>query len=489
MTFAFDFFIIYKMQKTKLFLAAFILSSGIFGSAAQVTENISENFEETQNQNLNLDEIKNQNSNENQESEYKITNQDSGENQNLTESKNRNPENEKPEINQNLKVAKINFHGLKKTKNFYIQSKVKKFLGVKATDFDQHGLETALQLEGLFDDIQISMKEISETEASVEVSLKEKITFIPLPFAMYSSSGFAGGLMVMDTNAFGMKNMFMFGGLYSKSSVMGMAMFSRPPQQNGIPGFSAFLSTSKDENTISNLDDDEVLKYDAVNLSSRISVSEQIGEFNTVSIDGFFKSVSASEVKDFQEVDSMNSAGAGFSWQASKSDWNGWFMSSCGAGFSAEITLYSSKSDYRLGKTISANLRVQKPISIAERLRFYSAASAFYGKDQHISSYSGGGAGAVSILPGKFRTSEIAGGNAGFEFALFKGKIGTLSIYGDYQAVSARDFDDEFCFMHGPNGGIRVYLAKIAFPALAMGVSYNVTKNSAQFAAAMGISM
>lgn len=479
MTLAFDFVIIYKMQKTKLFLAAFIFTASIFGSAAQASENIPENFEEF----IPEDSAQMQSQNQNNESESEILNQSSD------KIENQNSENEKPEINQNLKVTKINFHGLKKTKNFYIQSKVKKFLGVKASDFDRHGLETALQLEGLFDDIQISMKEISETEASVEVSLKEKITFIPLPFAMYSSSGFAGGLMVMDTNAFGLKNMFMFGGLYSKSSIMGMAMFSRPPQQNGIPGFSAFFSTSKDENTLVNLDDDEVLKYDSVSLSSRISVSEQIGEFNTVSIDGFFKSVSASKVKDFQEVDSLNSAGAGLSWQASKSDWNGWFMSSCGAGFSAGITLYSSKSDYRFGKTVSANLRVQRPISIAERLRFYSAASAFYGKDQHISSCSGGGAGAVTILPGKFRTSEIAGGNAGFEFALFKGKIGTLSVYGDYQAVSARDLDDEFCFMHGPNGGIRVYLAKIAFPALAMGVSYNVTKNSAQFAAAMGISM
>jgi len=480
MTLALVFFIIYKMQKTKLFLAAFILASGIFCSAAKESENTPENLTETQIQNLN--------SNENQKTESEISNQASDKNQNLTEFKNQN-QNEKPEINQNLKVTKINFHGLKKTKNFYIQSKVKKFLNMKAADFDWHGLETALQLEGLFDDIQISMKEISETEASVEVSLKEKITFIPLPFAMYSSSGFAGGLMVMDTNAFGLKNMFMFGGLYSKSSIMGMAMFSRPPQQNGIPGFSIFLSTSKDENTLVNLDDEEVLKYDAVNLSSRASITEQIGEFNTISLEGFFKSLSASQAGDFQEIDSLNSAGAGLSWQASKSDWNGWFMSSCGAGFSAGITLYSSKSDYRFGKTISANLRVQKPVLAISRLRFYSAVSAFYGKDQHISSYNGGGAGAVSILPGKFRTSEIAGGNAGFEFALFKGKIGTLSVYGDYQAVSARDFDDDFCFMHGPNGGIRVYLAKIAFPALALGVSYNVTKNCAQFAAAMGISM
>ena len=42
--------------------------------------------------------------------------------------------------------------------------------------------------------------------------------------------------------------------------------------------------------------------------------------------------------------------------------------------------------------------------------------------------------------------------------------------------------------MHGPNGGVRFYLAKIAFPALAMGLAYNVTNNYWQFSASMGVS-
>ncbi len=408
----------------------------------------------------------------------------------LKENQNPEDQNKKQNLeedikNQNLKVTKINFHGLKKTKNFYIQSKVKKFLNSTVADFDQHGLETALQLEGLFDDIQVSLKKNSETEASAEVSLKEKITFIPIPFAMYSSSGLMGGAMVMDTNAFGTKNMFVVGGAYSESALTGMAIFSKPQQQNWIPGISLSISASKNKTTVTNLDSEEVLKYKAVDFSSKMSISEQAGDFNTFYFEGFFKLVSSSQVENFQKVSPLNSAGVGISWQVSKSDWNGWFMSSCGAGFSAGMTLYSSKSDYDFGKTFSANFNIQKPL--INRLRLYSEGSAFYGKDQHISSYRGGGS--VSILPGNFRTLDIAGGKAGFEFALFKGKIGTLSVYGDYQAVSARDLDDDFCFMQGPNGGVKVYLAKIAFPALAMGMSYNVTKNYAQFSAAMGISM
>lgn len=393
----------------------------------------------------------------------------------------------KLQVSPDLKVTKINFSGLKKTKNFYIQSKVKKFLNVSVQDFDLHGLETALQLEGLFDDIQISMKNSGAGEASAEVSVKEKITFIPLPFAMYSDSSVMGGVMVLDTNAFGVKDMFAFGAFGSRDSLMGMAMFSKPPRPDGIPGFSVSVSTSKSTSTLENLEKDDVLKYDSVSFFSSFTVTEQIGEFNSISLKGFFDSVSADQVDDYPEVDSLKSGGAEISYGILKSDWNGWFMSSTGAEVSAGMTLYASDSEYNHAKTLSAVFHIQQPI--VDRMRFYSAGSAFYGDGLHISSYSGGGAGSVTILPGSFKTQQIAGGNAGFELALVKGKIGTISVYGDYQVVSAQDFDDEFYFMHGPNCGLRVYLAKVAFPALAMGISYNAKKNYAQFAAAMGVSM
>lgn len=424
---------------------------------------------------------------ENQNQIEEIQQAENQETENSQNSNNSEGDKIKSQVSKNLTVTKINFLGLKKTKDFYIQSKVKKFLNTSVEDFDLHGLETTLQLENLFDNIEISMKEISSGEASVEISVKEKITFIPLPFAMYSDSGFMGGLMVMDTNAFGVKDMFVFGGLYSKSQILGMAMFSKPPKANGIPGFTVSVSSSKNTNTLVNLEKDDVLEYDALSFSSSLAITERIGEFNQISLGGFFKSISTDQVDDYPKIDSLNSAGISASYGISKSDWNGWFMSNVGAGVSAGMSLYSSKSDYKYAKTLSANFQFQHPI--IDRMRFYSAASAFYGKDQHISSYSGGGAGAVTILPGDFRTQEIAGANAGIELALVKGKIGTLSVYGDYQVVSAQDFDDEFCFMHGPNGGIRVYLAKIAFPALALGLSYNITKHYTQFAAAFGISM
>lgn len=398
-------------------------------------------------------------------------------------------ENSEAQTDQSLVVTKINFIGLKKTQDSYIQSRVKKFTGKPLSETDMHGLETAVQLEGLFDDIQISAAESGAGEAEINISVKEKITFIPLPFAMYASSGFSAGGVVMDTNAFGRKDMFMFGGMFSGDSKMAMASFAK---NGAVWGFSTFGSFSKNTPELRDLNDDTVFEYNSLSGGISLGISYKLNEVQSVSLGLGFKAVSASSEDDYPDlVESIASGSANISYNASISDWNGLFMSTKSLRVSAGIELTnSSEKKYRFAQDWSARLSVQQPI-LTQRLRFYMAASNFFGFDKHISSFQGQGSASVTILPQKFSAERLFGGNAGLEFAVIKGKYGLVSLYSDYQVAWAEDCgadDFDFTFMHGPNGGVRVYLAKIAFPALAMGVSYNVTKNYWQFAAAMGMS-
>lgn len=405
---------------------------------------------------------------------------------------------ENSEIDQKLIVSKINFIGLKKTRESYIQPKFKKFTGKTVAETDMHDFETAVQLEGLFDDIHINLEQISETEAQINVSVKEKITFIPLPFAMGSNSGFMAGGIVMDTNAFGRKDMFMIGGFFSSDSMTAMASVSRPPKENWIPGFSIFVSGSKSTPELENLDEDPVFKYRAKAFSAGFSISEKIGDHFSVSNGYSFKLCSTDDHEDYLKdsaPESIRIGSTSLSFGYSKSDWNGFFMSTNSASISAEIGLTNSEdSDFRYPQEYSFSIGEQHPI-FTPRLRMYQKISGSYGRKNHLSQFKDKGAGSVSILPGYFKTERIIGGNAGFEVAVKKFSWALLSIYGDYQVVYTQDFpppDDEksdYKFMHGPNGGIRFYLAKVAFPALAMGLAYNVTQHYWQFAAALGMSL
>lgn len=396
---------------------------------------------------------------------------------------------------QDLTITKINFDGLKKTRDSYIQSKVSKFIGLPLTDENMHDLETAVQLEGLFDDIHISTEQIGDTDAEINISVKEKITFIPLPFAMASSSGYMAGAVVMDTNAFGRKDNFMIGGFFSNSSMTGMASFSKPAKPNEVPGFSVFVSGGKSHPELVDIEEETILKYKSLGFSAFFSIFEKLGENFTISNGYSYRYLSTESVEEYpsfpEEKLHIGSVSLGLGY--SRSDWNGVFMSTNSASISAEVGLTNSEDDeYRHPLGASFAIGEQHPV-FTPRLRIYQKISGYYGKKNHISAYMSQSAASVNILPGSFVTERIIGGNAGLEIAVAKFSWAMLSIYGDYQLVYTKkntllEDDDEYEFMHGPNGGVRFYLSKIAFPALSMGLAYNVTKNYWQFAAAMGMS-
>ena len=400
------------------------------------------------------------------------------------------PEQNQEQISENLIISKINFSGLKKTRNSYVQSKVKKFIGNPLTEDELHELETAIQLEGIFNEIKIETEQISGSEAQVNVSVKEKITFIPLPFAMYSNSGYLAGGIVLDTNAFGRKDMFMLGGFLTNTAKTGMASFSKQPKGHGIPGFSIFFSGSKRSPEFQNLDKNLILKYSDVLFNFAFTLTEKLSEHFSFANNFKFVSSTTEEHSDFlgANPESIKVGSTSLAFGYSNSDWNGIFMSTNSASISAEFGITDSDfSEFRYPLSFSFSIGEQH-IIFTDRLRFYQKYSGFYAKDFNIALFREQDAGSVNILPGDFSTDRIIGGNLGLEVSLKKFSWGMLSLYGDYQLVYTRDSDKEYKFEHGPNAGTRVYLAKIAFPALAMGLAYNVPHHRWQFSAAMGVS-
>lgn len=405
-------------------------------------------------------------------------------------------ENEKAvqeQASKDLAITKINFTGLKKTSTSYIQSRVKKFIGNKLTDSEIHELETELQLEGLFNEIKIETEQISETEAQINVKVTEKITFIPIPFAMYSSSNYLAGAIVMDTNAFGRKDMFMIGGFFASNAKTGMASFSKQPKDNWVPGFSIFALGSIFTPEYRNSDEEKVLKYNDSYYNIKLTVSEKLAQHFTFTTGFGYEDHSITEHEDYKNIvlDPIKIGMLSFSLGYSDSDWNGIFMSTNSAKINAEFGLTNSEnSDYKHPVGYSFEIGEQHPIFI-DTLRFYQKYSGYYGKNLPIAVLKGASSASVAILSGHFNSSKLIGGNMGLEYAIKKFNWGMISIYGDYQAVYAKNFapakrDGDFEFMHGASGGTKFYLAKIAIPALAIGGAYNITKRYWQYSFALG---
>ncbi|WP_294431052.1 POTRA domain-containing protein [uncultured Treponema sp.] len=397
-------------------------------------------------------------------------------------------------INQNLTVTKINFIGLKKTRNSYIQSRVKKFIGNTLAETDMHELETQIQLEGIFTDINISTEQISDSEAQINISVKEKITFFPVPFAIYTSSSIVAGGVVMDTNAFGQKDMFVLGGFYASTGKTAFASFVKAQRDSRVPGFSVFASGSFSSPEYTNFENDTVLKHDDNCYSLGITVSEKLHENLTISSGFRVNSHENSDVQEFQGLspESIKSFTISPGISYSKSDWNGIFMSTNSASLSADFGFTNSDNkDFQYPMGFSFAISEQHSI-FTPRLRMYQKYSGYYGINNHISAYKGQDAASVSLLSSHFSTEHLIGGNAGLELAIKKFSWGMISLYSDYQILYTQDFnprepDDDYKFIHGPNGGAKFYLAKIAFPAIALGLTYNVTQDYWKFSAALGM--
>ena len=148
--------------------------------------------------------------------------------------------------------------------------------------------------------------------------------------------------------------------------------------------------------------------------------------------------------------------------------------------------MFSDVSEQVFAQTVSVSGEVQR--ALFDRLRLVTGARGFFSNNLLKTNYVGRGNSAVTLLPTYFMTDQICGLFTGFEAAVVKAKFGVLSIYGLYEVAVARELNNSIYACSGPEMGLRVYLAKLAFPAFSMGASYNINENRFQYSFSGGAS-
>jgi len=394
------------------------------------------------------------------------------------------------DFSNNQRILKqINFSGNKRTRSFYLRSRLKKYLNRPVCEIDMQEFEGVLQEEGLFETIQIDVNNISDSEAQFTVTVKEKISFIPLPFIMYTDSSFTGGFVVMDMNVLGIHDMGVAGGIYNTDFLMALASYVHNPKISGFPGFSIFGSFSKDENEYDSSDGVTFQTYHGSTLNLSFSLIEKRGENNT-----FSAGIGYSYLynKDFKEGDdpkfattSIFSPKVAYSYSAT--NWNGVFLNTTSAEIKGQFNFREQNN-----KSFKVEFGFSEQFPVTDSLRLTGGFSGAYGRWNHISQQFGKGNGLSSILPLYYKTEEIYGGNLGMEWAALKTKVGLFSLYSYFEAACTYDDyfkTDDYVWVYGPNFGTKLYLSKIAFPAMALGLSYNIPQNKWYYAMALGVSM
>lgn len=375
-------------------------------------------------------------------------------------------------------INSIRFEGLKKTKEEFMQDRLKEFIGKDSEEINLNQVETLLQAEGLFSEIDVSVE-----GPELIVKVEEKITFIPLPFAMYSSdSGFMGGFMLLNMNVFGTKRMLVTGGIFSASEQTGMLIFSKPAGDIQHPGYSVYSSLGHYEGKATDFDDNSYIDAELFSARAKFSVIENLNKYISFStgVSYWFHNFFNDDISDNHEILVSSRI------EINHVNWNGYYLITNGASISAEVGYTTSDSEMVEG----ISFKGMAQYAFVPMVRGILTCAGELQSGKIVLNKAAASDVLSTIMFTEFKTDQIFGSGLTLEEALCKTKFGTVSLFETYEFDMAKDiFDDSFVYCHGPGAGVKLYIKQLAFPAMNIGLSYNVTQNDWKFVASFGMSM
>lgn len=375
-------------------------------------------------------------------------------------------------------VTSLKVEGLKKTKDEYMQNLLKEYIGKDSEEINLKEIETRLQAEGLFSEIDVKVE-----APELVVTVKEKITFIPLPFAMYSSdSGFMGGFMLMNMNAFGKKHMLVTGGVFSGDRQTGMLIYSKPAGDIQHPGYSVFTSFAHKSEKVTDFGNNKYFEVDNLMGRGRFSINENLNKYVSVStgVDYSYQHFFRDSLSDDHEITVRSGV------SLNHVNWNGYYLISNYLSLDGDVGYSSMDSD--LIEAVRFNAMAQ--YAFVPRVRAILTAAGTLETGRFLLNKSDRGNIGSTIMYKNFKADQLAGTGFALEEAICKMKFGTVSLFETYEFDMGKDiFDDSFVYCHGPGAGVKLYIKQLAFPAMNLGFSYNVTQDDWKFVASFGVSM
>ncbi|MCR5763067.1 MAG: hypothetical protein K6G00_06760 [Treponema sp.] len=378
-------------------------------------------------------------------------------------------------------ISGFEFSGLKRTRESYLLKVLQKYKGTAFDEETSAAIENELREQGLFSsiDVQGAPSDGNDGDTTVKITLKEKISFLVLPFGSVSNGGLMGGAAMLDQNAFGEKDTFLLGGMIAKNSFTVLSSFRKPAIDIFHPGFSVSGTYSKQKTNIDSLEKDTLMEIDGHRVFAEAAIT---GKFST----HFSGSAGINYTGNYfidKDLDNIHIIAFHPVLRYEVSDWNGVFTSSKSFEVSANIGC-TTDGDFVTTQRIHAF--IQQPV--IPTLRFLLEACMSNEHNMPVINQQTRSSVSNNLLPSNFHSPKMLGSNFGLEFAAIQTKFAMLSIYGVYQIVLVKDYDDTTDFSYGPGGGVRIYLSTINLPAVGMGLYYNIPHDAFEFGVSMGVS-
>ena len=372
-------------------------------------------------------------------------------------------------------ITDIEVQGLRRTKPEVMQEMLEKFKGIDSESFDKRRLEAELQKTQLF-----SLVDATVSGSTLHITVEEKFSLLPIPFAYAASDSWGGGLVVLDNNAFGIMDQAAVGGFITFESWRALAGYSHIQKPHSLFGWSVSANGGKSKTRVRDDDGDLLLTYKNSAFNGSVGVNKRIAPWLKASVSS---GVEICDVDDHSPASQMV-VPLTVALTASTASWDGTFLNTTYISASATYSFSQWQSDNYC--TIAAKAGYQQ--HLVQRLRLIAQGGAFHSPDVPVVFAKNQSAAQVCVLNNAYRASSMVGAGAGLEWGIANTRLGVPSLYAQYQAVWADGILSGDTFGHGPVAGFKFYLKKLAFPAVDIFTAYNVKTGLIRTSAGAGFS-
>jgi hypothetical protein len=381
-------------------------------------------------------------------------------------------------------ITAIAVHGLKRTSLRTAEVPLRQFIGRRAGDLDLDAVHAAVLDTGILEPLAIEIQDGTDGKI-LSVSVREKWSIFPLPLLFVTSGEVNGGLFFIDANAFGLNDKFFAGGMYGTDGRMLMSGYMHS-QREGFPGWNASASYAQSERRNTGREGNDIRRFrlDSIGASAGLSYSFTKGVNSGLRVSYRQMAVKDSDSPLAAPESDVHAAGFGVSASLRKSRWDGFLLSEeTLSGYYTFTTMAEADGFHELGlralyqKSLLPGFR----LNFSAGLLYQPLAPALFESPPHAAQ--------VDILPGSFSARNYAGISAGLEKHIFKISFGSLSARISYQAVFSEGPILGAEFDHGPAGSLVFYLSRLAIPAMALNLAYNLPAKKPQFSFSLGISL
>ena len=382
-------------------------------------------------------------------------------------------------------ITSIEIIGLKRTQLHVVEYPLEKFLGQDSANFNENDAIAAVKDMGVLEPISAELAK-SENGLTLRVTVEEKWSIFPFPFVYVGSDGNKNfGLFLCDFNAFGLRDMGVFGGIYGSNGWSAIAMYYHTPDRKGALGWSSIFMYMHQEKEHVDRYNKTIRIYSADRLVLLLGLNYDFFKYLNGSISLIFGDISPSENKNTYNAPEDEARFIGISPRLSlrNSSWDGYLLSGQNLSLGYNYNHAISGPSFH---TIEYSANFEKPFVPGFRLNlrsggiWKSTTDPLFKEDQKKAQ--------VNILPEYYFASYYAGLSAGLEKYLFKTGHGTLSAQSLWQSVFSGDDISNLEFDHGPFGGIVFYLSRIALPAVGFGFAYNMVSDLYRYSFNVGMS-